>query len=243
MLSGRADSGESRMREICMSGSTRERGAAVIDAIVFHSVLSSLLYRMARFCKTVTIQTRHSRQTPDEIMKIAETQRLRIEESLSMKTKSIVLFVVLLIASARLASAADNLNETLQKGLLEEEANHNLDAAIQAYQSVVNQFDDQRKITATAVFRLGECYRKQGKTNEAVAQYTRVGRDFADQEALVKLSAQNLSALGTSASSFQQRLQQILPQSGLDEDAKEIQRYREWAQNSPDLLNAKDSGG
>ena len=33
------------MREICMSGSTRERGAAVIDAIVFHSVLSSLLYR------------------------------------------------------------------------------------------------------------------------------------------------------------------------------------------------------
>src|SRR5207248_1728029 len=45
MLSGRADSGESRMREICMSGSTRERGAAVIDAIVFHSVLSSLLYR------------------------------------------------------------------------------------------------------------------------------------------------------------------------------------------------------
>jgi hypothetical protein len=35
------------MREICMSGSTRERGAAVIDAIVFHSVLSSLLYRPA----------------------------------------------------------------------------------------------------------------------------------------------------------------------------------------------------
>ena len=34
------------MREICMSGSTRERGAAVIDAIVFHSVLSSLLYRI-----------------------------------------------------------------------------------------------------------------------------------------------------------------------------------------------------
>jgi hypothetical protein len=36
------------MREICMSGSTRERGAAVIDAIVFHSVFSSLLYRSLR---------------------------------------------------------------------------------------------------------------------------------------------------------------------------------------------------
>jgi len=44
-----------------------------------------------------------------------------------MKTKSIVQFVVLLIASARLAGAADNPSEALQKGLLEEEANHNLD--------------------------------------------------------------------------------------------------------------------
>src|SRR2546429_3707870 len=160
-----------------------------------------------------------------------------------MKMKSIALFLMLLIATARVACAADNVNAALQKGLLEEEANRNLDAAIQAYQSVVNQFDDQRKVAATAVFRLGECYRKQGKTNEAVAQYQRVGRDFTDQDALVKLSAQNLSALGTSASSFQQRLQQIQGQSGLDEEAKEIQRYREWAQNSPDLLNAKDSGG
>ena len=177
-------------------------------------------------------------------MKIVETQRPRIEERFAMKTKSIVQFVVLLSASARLAGAADNPNEALQKGLLEEEANHNLDAAIQAYQTVINQFDDQRKIAATAVFRLGECYRKQGKTNEAVAQYQRVGRDFTDQDALVKLSAQNLSALGTtSASSFQQYLQQIQGQSGLDEEAKEIQRYRDLAQNSPDLLNAVSGGG
>jgi hypothetical protein len=44
MLSGRADPGESRMGEISMSGSTREREAAVIGLWAFHSVLSSLLY-------------------------------------------------------------------------------------------------------------------------------------------------------------------------------------------------------
>jgi hypothetical protein len=44
MLSGIDDLGESRMGEISMSGSTREREAAVIDSYVFHSVLSSLLY-------------------------------------------------------------------------------------------------------------------------------------------------------------------------------------------------------
>jgi len=45
MLSGRDDLGESRMREICMSGSTREREAAVFGICASHSVLSSLLYR------------------------------------------------------------------------------------------------------------------------------------------------------------------------------------------------------
>jgi hypothetical protein len=34
----------------------------------------------------------------------------------------------------------------LQKGLFEEEASHNLDAAKQAYQAVIRLADDQRKI-------------------------------------------------------------------------------------------------
>jgi len=44
MFSGIDDPGESRMGEISMSGSTREREAAVIGLWAFHSVLSSLLY-------------------------------------------------------------------------------------------------------------------------------------------------------------------------------------------------------
>src|SRR6266568_499194 len=100
-----------------------------------------------------------------------------------MTTKAFTLISILL-AMASVARPADSFSEALQKGLLEEEANHNLEAAIQAYQSVVGQYDDQRKITATALFRLGECYRKQGKTNEAVAQYQRVLQDFGDQNHL-----------------------------------------------------------
>src|SRR6266542_1900654 len=77
---------------------------------------------------------------------------------------------------------SDSLTLKLQQGLFEEEANHNVDAAIKAYESVIQQTDAQRKVIATAVFRLGECYRKLGKTNEAQAFYQRVVRDFADQE-------------------------------------------------------------
>jgi hypothetical protein len=46
MPPGRDVSGESRMGEISMSGSMRERGVPVIGRKAFHPVLSSLLYRL-----------------------------------------------------------------------------------------------------------------------------------------------------------------------------------------------------
>ena len=98
-----------------------------------------------------------------------------------------------------LSAATNDLSGLLQKGLFEEEANRNLEAAAQAYQTVSAQFDKDRKLAATAIFRLGEIYRKQGKTNEAAGQYERIVREFADQDTLVTLSRQNLSALGKSA--------------------------------------------
>jgi len=109
--------------------------------------------------------------------------------------------LVLTIAFAIHAHAADALTERLQRGLFEEEANRNLDAAIKEYQAVVAQSDEQRKVIATALFRLGECYRKLGKTNEAAAFYQRITRDFSEQEQLVRLSRELLPhpSAGTSS--------------------------------------------
>ncbi len=121
-----------------------------------------------------------------------------------MKRKWVVFIVSVLIAMPLVVRAVTNdLNAALQRGLFEEEANHNLDAAIQAYQSVINQYDKDRKLAATAIFQLGESYRKQAKTNEAIAQYERVLREFLDQPALVPLSQQNLVALGGSGKKSQ----------------------------------------
>lgn len=107
-----------------------------------------------------------------------------------------VLAAVALSPGATMFGAEDDLTAAMQKGLFEEEANHNLPAAIDAYQAVVGRFDQDRKLAATAVFRLGECYRKQGKTNEATAQYERVLREFSDQGQLTGLSRQYLATLG-----------------------------------------------
>jgi ankyrin repeat protein len=110
-----------------------------------------------------------------------------------MKTSIAILVVGLLSSGLR---AADAPNSALQKGLFEEEANQNLNAAIAAYQSVLAAHDDERKLAATALFRLGECYRKLGRTNDAVAQYQRLIRDYSDVGTLATLSRQNLTGLG-----------------------------------------------
>src|SRR5687768_1572870 len=116
-----------------------------------------------------------------------------------MKTFNV--FVVALVFAFN-ASAADVLTEKLQRGLFEEEANHNIDAAIKEYQAVVAQSDEQRKVTATALFRLGECYRKLGKTNEANAQYQRILRDFSEHEQLVNSSRSILGAPGNASTNL-----------------------------------------
>jgi len=54
----------------------------------------------------------------------------------------IILTVAALLASAGLGFAGTNdLTSLLQKGLFEEEANHNLDAALRAYQAAADEFD------------------------------------------------------------------------------------------------------
>jgi ankyrin repeat protein len=111
----------------------------------------------------------------------------------------LISWTALTLALATAASAATNdLTGLLQKGLFEEEANRDLPAAISNYQSLANAFDKDRQLAATAIFRLGECYRKLGKTNEAVVQYERIIHDFSDQQTLVTLSRQNVRALGNS---------------------------------------------
>ena len=93
------------------------------------------------------------------------------------------------------AQSTDDAKELLRDGLFEEEANRNLTAAIDAYEKVVALMDEQRELAATAIFRLGECYRKQGDNERAAAQYRRILDEFADQPNLAVLSHQNLNAI------------------------------------------------
>ena len=130
---------------------------------------------------------------------------------------SVWLLCVFALMPLSLRADTNDLAVALQNGLFEEEANRNLGAAISNYQSLATQFDRDRQIAATAIFRLGECYRKLGQTNDAVVQYQRIVREFSDQTTLITLSRQNLTGLGvTSQPRFQERLQAIIKKNPQD---------------------------
>ncbi len=182
----------------------------------------------------MTIESRSSRQ-------ISENMKAFI-------ILGVIGLAFLAASSPAVGAATNSMTAALQQGLFEEEANNNLEAAIRAYQTVINQFDRDRKLAATAVYRLGECYRKQGKTNDAVVHYTRIVTEFSDVGTLVTLSRQNLAGLGVgSLSSSQPGGTRLSPRSATEGvvigvEEMEIKRIRALIQNSPDLINARAGG-
>lgn len=162
-----------------------------------------------------------------------------------MKTILQLGFVALLTFSV---SAADPITETFQKGLYQEEVANNLESAIQAYSSVLAKLDEQRRLAATAAFRLGESYRRLGKTNEAANFYERVVRDFSDHQRLVELSRKALADLGRSipaglAAKIESTGVRAAPETGVpEEERREITRIQHILKNSPDLINSTVSG-
>jgi ankyrin repeat protein len=204
-----------------------------------------------------------TQRTPSFARRFPSTQRRQDAKAQSGKTVCLasLLLCVFALMPLGLRAATNDLTAALQKGLFEEEANRNLDAAVSNYQALAAQFDKDRQVAATAIFRLGECYRKLGRTNDAVIQYERIVREFADQQTLATLSRQDLTGMGVGTQPrFQERLQNVIAKNpeeqvrdllqekktidairtatSIDEEDQEIRRIQAMIQNSPDLVNA-----
>lgn len=149
------------------------------------------------------------------------------------------LLLTLFFGAGWLVQGADSqLAPLIQQGLFEEEANRNLPAAIQAYEAALREFDKDRNLAATAVFRLAECFRKQGRTNEAATLYGRVTREFSDQAHLVSLSNQSLASLGAGSATPEKPKWRDIPDIDWETD-----RIATLIRNSPDLINAPNDSG
>jgi tetratricopeptide (TPR) repeat protein len=110
-----------------------------------------------------------------------------------MKLKPVLTFLLILPFQA---PAQDRLAELYRQATALEEAGRDPEAATRAYQAVLDEYAKERKTAATALFRLAETYRKQGKKDLAVSAYTRVTLEFPPETKLVARSREFLK--GTS---------------------------------------------
>jgi outer membrane protein assembly factor BamD (BamD/ComL family) len=111
-----------------------------------------------------------------------------------------IAFLVLVFAPAWCA-AQDKMSDAFRKGVAEEEAGRNPKGAIDQYKAVLVQFEEARKMAATALFRMAESYRKLGQDKEAQTAYARVLQQFPDQTQLVAESRKHVPAATASAAS------------------------------------------
>jgi tetratricopeptide (TPR) repeat protein len=100
--------------------------------------------------------------------------------------------IAILLVCAAAGFAQEHMADTLRSGIAAEDSKQDTRAAIQQYNSVLKQYAEIRETAATALFRMAECYRKQGDRQRAVAAYQRVVNEFADQN---RLAAQSRAVL------------------------------------------------
>lgn len=157
-----------------------------------------------------------------------------------MKRLDLLIGVALAVVGCGFSWAQDS-EKWLREGLIEDEANQNPEKARTAYLEVVKAYEQERKYAAVALFRLAELERKGGTKEEAVRWFKRVIAEFPENEALVRMSRQNLKGLGVKVLEASKGEPQLL--AGDAEQAAEVARLKGLKQSSPDLIDGVDEKG
>lgn len=91
-------------------------------------------------------------------------------------------------------SAQQTAGELFQEALYMEEAEGDLEKAIELYQKILEQFPEERDVAVKAQLHIGLCYEKLG-LKEAREAFEKVIQNFPDQEEEVKIARQKLTRL------------------------------------------------
>jgi ankyrin repeat protein len=159
------------------------------------------------------------------------------------------LIIGLLVSGFQSSNAAESAQSNLEKGLFQEEGNHDLAAAKKHYQAVLDEYETQRRLAAVALFHLAQCLGKEGRTNDAVLAYERLLRDFTDQTNVLNSAESKLSQLDGRKSLVRTNLSDglnskfVQRQSALLEEQKEIVRLDKFLKESPDLIDSRTERG
>ena len=128
------------------------------------------------------------------------------------------------------------IEEKFRDALYLEEVKGDSSKALKVYEALTGQFDRDRNLAATALYRQGECLRKLNRHEEAAVCYQKVLSLYSDQEQVARLSRENLKSLGIEIAGNTEPKGGV--SKGSDEQDREIARLAKIIRDSPDLLNA-----
>jgi Tol biopolymer transport system component len=116
-----------------------------------------------------------------------------IRNSNQTNMKQIVLILILSLGPLIIATGQEQqAGKLLSKAIYQEEVNGELDEAIKTYQLIVQQYPDNRKISAEALLHLGICYEKIGKP-QAYDTYQDIIFKYSEQKDEVVIARERLS--------------------------------------------------
>ncbi|MBN8458060.1 MAG: tetratricopeptide repeat protein [Verrucomicrobia bacterium] len=155
-----------------------------------------------------------------------------IRRHLPCGLKPALLLATVLAALATARADETPPSESLRQGLYQEEVKRDPEAAAKHYQEVLEQYARQQAVAATALFRLAEVRRGQGKNDDAIRLYQQLLAGFPQAAAEGKLARERLTELGAvergSGSQF------------AEEEARQIEAWDKWLAESPELARKSD---
>jgi len=144
-----------------------------------------------------------------------------------MKTILLLVCVVVSIAGAQTSK------DLLRDGLFAEESEGDLKTATEKYEALLKAFEKERKVAATALFRLAAVKRKQNDEEGALALYEEFMRKFGSIEPQATLVRENYLALSG---------KELSPtKTAPSEEDLELARLKKLAVSSPDLFPNLDN--
>ncbi len=108
-----------------------------------------------------------------------------------LRISLMVFGLIILFQSPILAQSSEKL---FQQGMMKEEGEGNLNEAIVAYNQIVNDISEDRKLRAKALLQVGICYEKQGN-QKARKSYQKLIVEFADQPDIAAIGKEKLKGL------------------------------------------------
>ncbi|MBT4501080.1 MAG: DUF2092 domain-containing protein [Gemmatimonadetes bacterium] len=159
-----------------------------------------------------------------------------------MKIARALLILVIggILFAASAPALAENASALYQEGLMKENGEGDLDAAIEVYRKIVSEHADTTEVAAKAQLRIGMCYEKLGR-EQATEAYQKVIERFPGEAEIVQQARERLQALAESGKvkrpevgAGPEKTKAVIAE--LDRKRERVQSYRSVLSTSMEMM-------